>query len=199
MDALKALVDFLLRLFARKPRSDSATSDDVTKQEPAQPAVIPAPRAPADPIEGFSDATVLARTVWGEARSQGTEGMQAVCNVIQNRAATPGWWGGALRDVCLNHVVEKSGRVVYQFSCWNPDDPQHRRMRAESIDDASYPVADSLALRAVSGRLPDITHGADHYYAEYIPTPRWAIGKTPTFVCGKPGSRHFFFHLGLAG
>ena len=188
MDALNSFLAWLGDLF-RLPAP--------AQPEQAQPALPPA--KPADPIEGFSDATVLARTAWAEARSQGSEGMQAVCNVIQNRAATPGWWGSTLRDVCLDHATEKNGRVVYQFSCWDPGDPQAARIRADSIDDASYPIADSLALRAVTARLPDITHGADHYYAEYIPTPKWAIGKTPTFVCGKPGSRHFFFHLGLAG
>ena len=196
MDAFTRLFGWLSGLF-RLPAP--SPSNHVEKPEPAQPAVIPAPRAPSSPIEGFSDATVLARTLWGEARSQGSEGMHAVCNVIQNRAATPGWWGSTLRDVCLDHATTKSGRVVYQFSCWDVDDPQAARMRAESIDDASYPVADSLALRAVTARLPDITGGADHYYAEYIPRPKWAVGKTPTFVCGKPGSRHYFFHLGLAG
>ena len=35
----------------------------------------------------------LARTLWGEARGEGRAGMQAVANVIRNRAARPGWWG----------------------------------------------------------------------------------------------------------
>lgn len=35
----------------------------------------------------FDTREVLARTLWAEARSQGTEGMHAVANVILNRAA----------------------------------------------------------------------------------------------------------------
>jgi len=194
MDALRLIVALVTRLFGNAPQESPITP---TVPAPLQPAAIP--KSPVDPVDGFTDATVVARTVWGEARGQGSEGMQAVCNVIQNRAATPGWWGGTLREVCLDRVTEKNGRQIYQFSCWNADDPQAARMRAASIDDASYAVADSLALRAVSARLPDITHGSDHYYAEYIPTPKWAAGKSPTFVCGKPGSRHFFFKLGLSG
>ena len=35
----------------------------------------------------FDTQGVLARTLWAEARSQGSEGMHAVANVILNRAA----------------------------------------------------------------------------------------------------------------
>ena len=35
----------------------------------------------------------LARTIWGEARGEGSAGMQAVANVVMNRAAIGGWWG----------------------------------------------------------------------------------------------------------
>lgn len=195
MDALTRFISWLLKVFATKPPPRAPVSVPRAKTSPAG---ISTPNSPVDVMAAFSDAAVLARTIWAEARGQGATGMQAVCNVIQNRAATPGWWGATLRDVCLDHITEKSGRVVYQFSCWSTDDPQAARMRAPSIGDASYSVAYSLALRAVSGRLPDITHGADHYYAEYIPTPKWAIGKTPTFVLGPAGDRQFFYKLGLA-
>jgi spore germination cell wall hydrolase CwlJ-like protein len=188
----------LFGLFAAKQPVRPQVS--VPQPSALQPVQSAKPSPFADPVLGFSDATVLARTLWGEARSQGEEGMRAVCNVIQNRAATPGWWGDTIRDVCLDHVTEKSGRVVYQFSSWNTFDIQAARMRsAADINDASYAIADSLALRAVTGRLPDITGGADHYYADYIPMPKWAVGRTPTFTYGEAGDRHLFFKLGLAG
>jgi spore germination cell wall hydrolase CwlJ-like protein len=197
MDTLTSFGQWLLGLFAaRTPVRPSVSVPRATILPPVAPWK---PLPFTDQVDRFSDATVLARTLWGEARSQGEEGMRAVCNVIQNRAANPGWWGDTLRDVCLDHVVEKSGRVIYQFSSWNTFDVQAARMRGAVIDDASYTLADSLALRAVTGRLPDITGGADHYYAEYISTPKWAIGKTSTFVCGAPGSRQYFYRLGLAG
>lgn len=198
MDALTRFITWLLGLFSKQTPVRPPVS--VPPSTGLQPVQASKPSPFADPVSGFTDATVLARTLWGEARSQGEEGMRAVCNVIQNRAATPGWWGDNIRDVCLDHVVEKSGRVVYQFSSWNTFDPQAPKMRGSAeINDASYTIADSLALRAVTGRLPDITGGADHYYAEYIPVPKWAIGKTPTFVYGTSGDRHFFYKLGLAG
>lgn len=198
MRALLWILRWFASLFSLPPTTD--TPEPLPQAPQPQPAPLPWPKRPTDPVDDFTDATVVARTLWGEARGQGAEGMQAVCNVIQNRAANPGWWGSTLRDVCLDHVVEKSGRVVHQFSCWNTFDAEADRMRAPSIGDASYAIADSLALRAVSGRLPDLTSGADHYVAEYaLAATKWARDKTPTFVCGKPGSRHYFFKLGLAG
>lgn len=198
MDALNRLAQWVTGFFAAKtPPLPPVSVPRATTLQPVQPSrSYPL----ADPVLGFTDATVLARTLWGEARSQGEVGMHAVCNVIQNRAANPGWWGDSIRSVCLDHVVEKSGRVVYQFSSWNTFDPQAPKMRsAAPIDDASYAIADSLALRAVTGRLPDITGGADHYCAEYIATPKWAVGHPPTFIYGEPGARHLFFKLGRAG
>lgn len=140
-------------------------------------------------IGRLSDVEVLARTLWAEARSQGETGMTAVACVIQNRAATPEWWGHDIRSVCL---------AAKQFSCWNRSNPQYRLIGTPSpIRDRAFPLANAIAIGVLDGRLTDITNGADHYYAEYLrPPPKWATGRTPTFTCGSPGSRHFFYHIG---
>lgn len=187
MDALTRFITWLLDLFKLPPTTDTP----VTVPEPAQPAGLPAPLPAPKAITVTSATTVeiLARTLWGEARGQGATGMQAVCNVIQNRAKNPGWWGHDLRGVCL---------APEQFSCWNANDPQAARMRGP-IDDAAFAQAIAIANKAVAETLPDITRGADHYFAETIPTPAWAYGRTPTFVYGTPGDRQFFYRIGLAG
>lgn len=153
-----------------------------------KPAVKPAP-APSDPVSAFTDQEVIARTLWGEARGQGETGMHAVCNVIVNRAANPGWWGHDLRSVCLARE---------QFSCWNASDPQAYRMR-HPLSDAAIDSARQLAARAIAGILADLTDGADHYFAETIPQPAWARGKSATFVCGTSPYRQFFYRIGLGG
>lgn len=136
--------------------------------------------------EDLSDQQVLARTLWAEARSQGTEGMMAVACVIRNRARNPGWWGGpSLRSVCLKPL---------QFSCWNTSDPQAKIIRAEHIFDRRF--SDAMHLAAHIDSFDDITHGADHYCTEAVaPKTSWAKGRTPVAKVGT----HLFYKIGLRG
>ena len=60
-----------------------------------------------------NDLIVMAKTMWGEARGEGYNGLVAVGWVIQNRCERGGWFGNTIREVCLK---------PYQFSCWNNDD-----------------------------------------------------------------------------
>ena len=140
-----------------------------------------------DPIADFGTQEVLARTLWGEARGQGIDGMHAVASVIQNRANHPCWWGHDLRSVCL---------APEQFSCWNGNDPQHKLMRATTIMDRAYPTAESLAALAVAGQLQDITDGADHYCTKaVVDKTAWARNRTPVFTYGT----HLFYRIGPNG
>lgn len=186
MDALTRFISWLLKVFATKqppPRAPVSVPRAKTS-----PAGVSAPNSPVDAMAAFSDAAVLARTIWAEARGQGATGMQAVCNVIQNRARNPGWWGHDLRSVCLS---------PWQFSCWNKRDPQAAAIRGP-ISGPEFDVATDIATCAVAGTLQDITHGADHYYAETIQPPSWTYGRKSTFVFGPAGDRQFFYKLGLA-
>jgi spore germination cell wall hydrolase CwlJ-like protein len=53
------------------------------------------------------DDLIVAATIWGEARGEGTEGMKAVANVIRNRA-------NSLNKSPKDVVLQKK-----QFSIWN--------------------------------------------------------------------------------
>lgn len=131
-------------------------------------------------------ADVLARTLWGEARGQGAEGMSAVANVVMNRvrlAQQKGgyWWGDTVVAVC---------QKPYQFSCWNRSDPNFKKLQAVDEGDLYFATALRLARRAVIGRLPDATEGATHYHAAGI-SPFWARGEKPCAVIGA----HIFYKL----
>lgn len=108
----------------------------------------------------------LARTVWGEARGCGSAGMQRVTNVIINRADHPSWWGRSIVGVCTQ---------PWQFSCRNKGDPNLPKLLAVTDADHEFAIAIGLAHRAVAGQLPDLTGGADSYYALSMKTPPdWA-------------------------
>lgn len=133
---------------------------------------------------GFSDQAftrdTLARTLWGEARGEGREGMMAVASVILNRAAKPGWWGRSVAEVCLR---------PWQFSCWLADDPNRAKLEQVGERDPQFRLAQQIAEQALSGGLPDYTFGATHYHAVDI-APTWAQGHTPCVVIG----RHAFYN-----
>ncbi|GAA4475619.1 cell wall hydrolase [Gluconacetobacter asukensis] len=131
-------------------------------------------------------ADIAARTAWAEARGEGIAGMQAVLNVIANRAARPGWWGHDIASVC---------QAPHQFSCWLPGDPNGPEARAVTDDDPLFRSALSMAGRAASGDLPDLTRGSDSYYATTSTRPLWAAGRVPQIIIG----HHAFFRVGLTG
>lgn len=124
----------------------------------------------------------LARTLWGEGRGEGPQGMSAIASVVLNRAAKPRWWGRDILSCC---------RAPYQFSCWLANDPNLPKLLAVTTDDPSYDVARAIAGLAVYGGLTDITGGADSYYATGSTEPVWAKLIKPISVIG----RHRFYRL----
>lgn len=129
---------------------------------------------------------VLARTLWGEARGEGTAGMNAVAAVILNRvkiAQDKGkyWWGSSIIQVC---------QKPYQFSCWNRSDPNFQKLQQVDESNLYFATALRLARRAVVGALEDPTKGATHYHAAGI-SPYWAKNEKPTEVIGS----HIFYRI----
>ncbi|MCC3859776.1 cell wall hydrolase [Pseudemcibacter aquimaris] len=108
---------------------------------------------------------LMARTMWGEARSEGNIGMQAVGNVIMNRANNGKVWDG----VSIVGVITKDN----QFSAWNIGDPNREKMLTVNDNDPVFRNALRIAEQLVNGELGDITDGADHYHTIFI-SPYWA-------------------------
>ena len=126
-----------------------------------------------------SDTEILAKTIYGEARGEGLNGMEAVANVIINRAKRPRWWGKTVREVCLK---------PQQFSCWNADDPNRVKLDSDLSAEPIFDVCRRIAVRALKGLLPDKTKGATHYHAVSV-HPRWAAALVPNAQIG----RHLFY------
>ena len=129
---------------------------------------------------------VLARTLWGEARGEGQEGMEAVACVILNRvqiAQEKGryWWGNTVIEVC---------QKPYQFSCWNSNDPNRDKVLNISDKDIHFVSAKRIAARAIIGSLQDQTMGATHYHEKSI-MPYWVRGQKPLVTIG----RHVFYRI----
>ncbi len=131
----------------------------------------------------------LARTLWGEARGEGSAGMQAVAQVILNRMKISKklggyWWGNDIVQIC---------QKPFQFSCWNKDDPNRAKLiQLSAENDIYFVTAIRIARRAVADVLgEDVTGGATHYHAASISSPYWVKDNKPTAVLG----RHIFYRL----
>lgn len=120
---------------------------------------------------------VLARTIYGEARGEGFEGMQAVAMVIMRRATLGGWWGDSVIAVC---------KKPWQFSAWNANDPNAALIQGKKPGhgDAVFDLAYEIAGAALRGDLADNTGGATHYFNPDVVSPSWAQAWTQTVTIG---------------
>lgn len=120
------------------------------------------------------DLDILARTVYGEARGEPEASRQGVAFVAINRARIAAKTGrkqfgdGSIATACL---------APFQFSSWNPNDPNRPQMLAVTLDDPVFQECFYIALQAVLGKVSDPSQGATFYWANSIPTPAWAQGK----------------------
>ncbi len=129
------------------------------------------------------DIDILARTLFGEAESGNTQDAQAIASVIMNRVAYPNW-PYSVSKVCLQ---------PWQFSCWNHNDPNRQRILDAS--GAWFEKCKKIAADAIAGRLVDMTHKSTHYYATYVPAPKWSKAHRPVYeVRHRNGHRHIFFN-----
>lgn len=131
------------------------------------------------------DVDILARTIYGEARGESISGMEAVASVVLNRAAFSKrrghyWWGNTVGEVC---------RQPWQFSCWNKNDPNYRKVTSVSDTDIVFCICRRIAHRALAGLLEDATGGATHYHTRNS-RPNWSVGHIP---CAEIG-HHFFYN-----
>lgn len=113
------------------------------------------------------DVSTLAKVLWGEARSEGTDGMEAVAWVVVNRVRQPGTrFPDTVTAVC---------RQPFQFSCFNTSDPNAKLCAAVNESDASYALALWVAASVLTGQVPDPTHGAQYYHTVGMKQyPAWA-------------------------
>ena len=153
-------------------------------------ATAPAPAATAEPEIDVVDAHWMALTMWGEARGVGEEGMRAVGHVIDNRRRA-GMHGDYVTDTVSS---------AFQFSCWNPDDPNRAAMmNVDSLANGSrdhrhWLVARRIADEIMAGRSLDPTGGALFYHSVDV-APRWSEGIAPVRQIGG----HVFFRSARRG
>lgn len=129
---------------------------------------------------------VLARTIYGEARGEYTQtgpaAFMAVAWVIRNRLQHPKRFGSSVEHVCFK---------PYQFSCWNPKDPNRSIIENVTLDDRLFALCDEIGNWALNADVAcDVTKGSDHYHGRNV-QPYWVSGIQPKVTLG----RHIFYRL----
>lgn len=147
-------------------------------------------------ITQLSEADVFAMTLFGEARSEGREGIGAVADVIRNRVKS-GKYGEGYRGVCLR---------PWQFSCWIPAGGRENYelviatastlQRDRAVAGAALRRCLAVARDTMADRRPDTVMGATHYITEALwrdqaKRPSWVRGVAPVCQVGA----HVFFVL----
>lgn len=132
------------------------------------------------------DVDTLARTLYGEARGERLEGMQAVAWVILNRAKRgPPRFPGTISGVC---------KQKFQFTCWASDDPNAKVCAAATDADPFFVLAMHAATGVLTGQVADPTGGADHYHTIGMrPYPAWAEKMELKAIIGQ---HRFYSELG---
>jgi len=121
----------------------------------------------------YSDRDVVASTLILEAGGEYAEGaMESVHEVVYNRSMKR---NKSMSAVCLQ---------AWQFSCWNENDVDTNIAKAQN-----HPRWHEAMKIVDTAEMTNYTKGADHYYAEYIDEPYWAVDMTLTNKVGK----HLFF------
>ncbi len=117
---------------------------------------------------------VFIRTVYGEARGEGPEGQAAVAHTILNRAMKN---KKSIKQVCL---------APRQFSAWNRNDPNRKKIEALSKSNSAYKKIQSIIIDVLDGKIKDPTDGCTHYYSTSLKTPPyWAKDKKVVITIGK--------------
>lgn len=107
---------------------------------------------------------ILIKTVLGEARGEGVEGMSAVAHNILNRAQS-GRFSSDPAQVALQPK---------QYSTWNSGEGGNNPQQFKP-GTAAYERAAQIVDGVASGTIPDVTGGALYYHANNV-SPSWSSG-----------------------
>jgi len=158
---------------------------DIWKKAPVPDKPGLAERPPEANTNVDAEILTLARTLYGEARGEPREGIEAVANVILNRVMS-NRYPNTIAKVCLQRL---------QFSCWNDDDP-NRKIIAKLMpgDNPVFDMVLQIATRAVLGGLPALVIGVLHYHAKQV-RPSWVKNSPGATLMATIGSHLFWSNI----
>ena len=131
----------------------------------------------------------MRQNIYHEAGNQGRKGMEVVALVTLTRTKTKHFPDTICKVAKAKGYNKKKGRWECAFSWYcdgKSDAPvltivHHGKRVRNVIEERAWAEATAVAEAAMRGELKDFTHGATHYYANYV-SPSWADGKRIKYV-----------------
>ena len=177
----QSVFDDINKIVGIKPNQNSDTFwDDVNKltgaSDKSKEGVIDGAKKMVKTIKPIEkdnltkDDLIVAATIWGEARGEGSEGMKAVANVIRNRA-------DSLKKSPKDVVLQKK-----QFSIWNDTTTDNflnkinKSILKNPTDGSAWETAQNLVKNYINKKGNDNTKGAEFYHTTSI-KPSWDYSK----------------------
>lgn len=127
----------------------------------------------------IQDVFMLALVIWREARGEPHTGKIAVGYSIMNRVQRPSWWGDSVLSVV--------GKKFQYSSMTDPNDKQLTFWPQPT--DPRWIECLAAARDIYEHNVPNPVPGADSYFADTIPPPKWA---TPDKFVDKIGHHSFY-------
>lgn len=149
------------------------------------------PIPPAGPPRSWDALTLLAATIWGEARGEPPEGRVAVAGTIIERAFRGGWFGHGLTDVILRDTTGDG--IPDQYSCWRPatmgGEVEKLMHPLDHDSEEAWVQCFRVACGVRFGWLATGMGDSTHYFSTTIAPPSWAAKLTHMGTIG----RHRFY------
>lgn len=142
--------------------------------------------SPLKYFEAQHPGTLLAMTLFGEARDQGFLGCVLVAMVVRNRMFDPtrrGWLTGRHSKDAGSATVADVVLNPWAFSCFNANNSASRASmrRAHITEPEAWKMCKQAAFDVLEDRIRvDFTDGSTHYFNPKLASPKWATSPNMT-------------------
>ena len=122
----------------------------------------------------------LAKNVYYESKGEDIQGQFAVASVTVNRTKDPRFPDSVCEVVKQSVIIKGTNTRVCAFSWYCEGDKKKDlllRNRDGTVNQHAieqFQVASIVAIKVLSGSVPDNTNGATHFYNPSIAQPAWA-------------------------
>ena len=127
---------------------------------------------------------LLSIVSWREARGEGLLGLLCVQCSIRNRVKRPSWWGSTYPE-----VIRKS----WQYSAMTAPGDRMTISWPVTVNDQQFGLTRELAEVVYDDKITSPVPGADSYYSDVIPAPKWAAQHPECFV--EQIGHHKFYNM----
>jgi N-acetylmuramoyl-L-alanine amidase len=126
-----------------------------------------------------SPQILLARVLYGEARSESRAAKEAIASTILNRTKKHVWWGESNYSNIPNYSLSAVILKPFQYSCFNSNDPNLAQLKHPRGD--AWKECLAVSKEVLDGKVKDSTSGSTHYH-NAKKNPNWTEGVKPKLI-----------------